>query len=52
MNKTKTTDKRRTLTLHKQTILTLATDQLKFVAGGNNTGSTIESVCKTLCYSL
>jgi len=49
MNKNKTTDKLRTLTLNKETILTLTADQLKVVAGGNTTG--IKSQCVTLCFT-
>jgi len=51
MNKTKNTDKLRPLALKKETIVTLATDQLKLVAGGNTSGSKIESQCDTLCYT-
>ena len=47
MTKTKTTDKLRTLTLNKETILTLTAGQLKAVAGGNTSGR--PSQCATEC---
>jgi hypothetical protein len=45
MNKTKA--KLRTLTLNKETILTLTADQLKAVNGGNTSGR--PSQCATEC---
>jgi len=48
MKKHKQPDKLQTLLLKKETLVKLTDDQLKQVAGGNN--STRPSQCPTLCF--
>ena len=48
MKKHRQSDKPRVLKLNKETLIVLTDDQLKTVAGGNN--STRPSQCPTLCF--